>query len=291
MSGLVRAINNIGGKLFGKKYYKAAILLKLKLSGRRPPVLIWQMGKVGSSTIEKSLKQSGYNGAIFHVHVLSDALLEKGEAKKRAKNQGNVSYLYNQVLRETVLQNKHEWKIISLVREPVGRNISSFFQNIDVYFPDQAAKINQAESVETDSLINVFMEKFDHDRPLEWLDFEFSALVGINVYDKPFDVSAGYQLYANENYTALIIRMENLSEKGEDAMRRYLAFDAIRLAEANVGDSKSYSDKYNEVKKNIVFSPDYLNKMYNSTYARHFYSREEISLYREKWSNNIDEGC
>ena len=128
MSKLIRSVNNIGGRLFGREYYRTAIRAKLLLSGGREPVLVWQMGKVGSSTIVNSLHQARFDGAVFHVHVLSGALIGRGELFKKAVRQGTVAYLYNVALRELLCGGNRRWKIISLVREPVGRNISAFFQ-------------------------------------------------------------------------------------------------------------------------------------------------------------------
>lgn len=78
MSKLAWNLNNIGGRLFGPGFYRTAIRTRLLLSSKHEPVIIWQMGKVGSSSILNSLHQSSLDAAIFHVHVLSDKLISKG---------------------------------------------------------------------------------------------------------------------------------------------------------------------------------------------------------------------
>ncbi len=36
-----------------------------------PPILIYQMGKVGSNTVHKTLLASGIQNPVFHVHFLT----------------------------------------------------------------------------------------------------------------------------------------------------------------------------------------------------------------------------
>ncbi|MEE9338620.1 MAG: putative capsular polysaccharide synthesis family protein [Methylococcaceae bacterium] len=277
-----RKISYFFGNLFGKNYYKILIYLKLWFSGNQSPVLIWQMGKVGSKTIADSLLQSGYQGAIFHKHALSDNLIFSGEGFKRAKSQGNKSYLYNQVLRDVVLRkdSRWNWKIISLTREPISRNISAFFQNLDIYFPDYNRNDSKYNSQE---IIRVFFQDFTHNRVLDWFDNEIKALLDLDIYAIPFDKERGYQVYSSDNFSVLVIKMEKITDVASEAMCQYLKIDHINLSDSNKSDDKFYSKIYREVKDNILIPEDYLTTMYESKYCKHFYLNKEIKVFRDKW--------
>ena len=49
-------------------------------SKTKSPILIYQMGKVGSSTIKKSLEQINQDSVIYHVHFLTKDLVAETHA-------------------------------------------------------------------------------------------------------------------------------------------------------------------------------------------------------------------
>ncbi len=48
---------------------------------------------------------------------------------------------------------------------------------------------------------------------------------------------------------------------------------------------KGYADRYNKALSEIRFDVNYLEKIYSSKYARHFYKDDEISVFLKKWEN------
>lgn len=127
-------------KILGSNYYKLLIEKQFfQNRNNKHPILIWQMGKVGSSSVYYSLQQIFNEKPVYHIHLLSKEMIEKGELYKRSLINGNNSYLYNNEFRKkfkSSMRRGVKWKIISLVREPVGRNISAFFQNIDIFLSE-----------------------------------------------------------------------------------------------------------------------------------------------------------
>ena len=49
----------------------------------QPPILIYQMGKVGSKTVISSLAKADINRRIYHVHFLDPNLVQEYEIKRR----------------------------------------------------------------------------------------------------------------------------------------------------------------------------------------------------------------
>jgi len=102
-------------------------------------VLIYQMGKVGSSSIYQSLGKSK-RFKPYHIHTLNLESINK--IKKRSKHKGlkiekhitDSEFILNKYFTNETLQKK--LKIITLVREPISRNIAAYFQNLDVYHSD-----------------------------------------------------------------------------------------------------------------------------------------------------------
>lgn len=275
VSILVRNVNDTAGKLLGMSYYRLLVALKVKLRGPKAPLLIWQMGKVGSKSVEAALASVDYAGAMFHVHVLSDELIRRGEIFRRAQQADNKAYYYNIALRQRLQSDPREWKIISLVREPVGRNISAFFQNLDIYGDGLDCHNPQNLDTTVDTLIQRFVNDFDHQRALEWMSLELEAVGGFDVYGQPFPVDKGCQVLETDNKQALILRVDDLNRVGEAALQAFTGLPEIRLRSENVGDSKSYGSVYKAFKERLVLDKSYMDAMYDSPYARHFYTDDE----------------
>lgn len=119
------------------------------------PILVFQMGKVGSSSVFESLKYLGLKNPIFHIHYLSPSGIEHVERSNSGQTPRHI--LESRYLRN-VLEKGHpgqKWKIVSLVREPITRNISAFFQNIDQWYPNFYQRY-KAGTVEIEAIIKLF---------------------------------------------------------------------------------------------------------------------------------------
>lgn len=77
--------------------------------------------------------------------------------------------------------------------------------------------------------------------------------------------------------------MKDLDRVAEEAFTNFFDISKFELTNRNVGNEKLYSNLYNSIKKNIVFPKNYLDEMYQSKYAKHFFSDEELKLIRIKW--------
>ena len=112
------------------------------LKSQERPVLIYQMGKVGSSALEKSIPNS------IHLHDLMSIQASKQISPVRAQLHKPVTNQVKRVLKRTImchmLKRKQQVRIISLVREPVGRNISMFLQSLPFWMADKYLKDDSA---------------------------------------------------------------------------------------------------------------------------------------------------
>ena len=120
--------------LYPQFIYNLAFRTKRHRGQFSNPVLIYQMGKVASSSIFHSLKTTTDFNA-FHVHRLNpkhitrvrEGHLQRGDSPPIEDEEG--LYLYENLIKPC----RTPIKIISLVREPISRNISAFFQNLQSY--------------------------------------------------------------------------------------------------------------------------------------------------------------
>ena len=114
-----------------------------------PPILVYQMGKVGSKTVFATLNSMGLTNPIRHMHHLSDKGFDdlvwkrKDEPAKEAVRLGIK--LRNSLVELT--KTTRRIYVISLTREPIITMISAVFENLDNIgdFVDKDGKIRDAE--------------------------------------------------------------------------------------------------------------------------------------------------
>ena len=271
----------------------------------KPPLLIYQMGKVGSKTVTHSLYKAKIGRHIYHVHFLTPNLVSKYENKRkkylRTAKEGSLKHIWQyQHLQKKLAKEvgREKWKVVTLVRDPVARNLATFFENIEVLTPDtdkqwrlKSSEYDFEISVDEKNfqpLIDIFFEKCRHDTPLVYFDREFKSVFNIDVFDTPFPAAKGYEIYHNQKVDILLIRLEDLNNCAESAIKKLLCIDNIKIIQQNIGDQKDYAELYEKFKSTIRLPVSYLDKIYKSKFAQHFYTENEIQQFRKKWE--IDSG-
>jgi hypothetical protein len=286
--------------LVSKNYHVAGFYQHCKffLSDRRggAPIVVYQMGKVGSSTIVASLKTLKLDKPVYHVHSLTWAGIEHGKQMyarmfrdgsdtnfRRANHLFASQHLCKKIAKGI---GNRPWKVISLVRDPVATNVSAFFQIIDHYLPGftQQYKVG---AVQVDDAIRVFLDQYDHEEPLMWFDIELKSTLGVDVYATRFPTSKGYEIYRGAKVDVLILRLEDMNERAGEAFKEFLGIDNFSVVTANLSDEKGYHNAYREFKEAIKLPPSYVANMYESRYVRHFYDDEEIGKFRAKWDRPL----
>lgn len=266
---------------------------------KKRPILVHQMGKVGSSTVVASLKRVGPKRPIYHTHYFSPDRIAGIERRRkhyynspqfgRLHHIWQSQYLYKQIKNDS---STEKWPIITLTRDPIAFNISNFFSHIDVdnIANDGSVAISSAEysfdtSIDEDisPLIELFFERFNHDLPLEYFDIEFEGILGIDLYEEPFPTAKGYQIYRGELADVLLIRLENLNNCAQEAFTEFLGIEDLALVRRNIRSSEKDAGLYRRFKDAIVFPQSYIDKMYASEFCQTFYDDSEIEHFRRKW--------
>ena len=237
-------------------------------------VLIYQMGKVGSTAVLESV--SPYL-KVCHIHNREHFFRHHKEAED-----------YD--LWQDIRDKKKKWKVISGVREPVARSISSFFQNMDdpVVPSLYVGTREHIQSLKISELINIFLKRVPMylGEANDWFDGNIKKFFDLDVYAKPFDAGRGFAVYENSHAELLLIRQEDLRTVGAGEVRKFLAIDDkdFCLQETNRSQDKWYSPLRREFERALRLSEEALDGFYNAKYSRHFYGQEEIRRFREKWA-------
>ncbi|MBM9538187.1 putative capsular polysaccharide synthesis family protein [Desulfobulbus alkaliphilus] len=243
--------------------WKAGFCRRLR---KYPPVFVYQMGKVASRSVSQSLARY-YKGEVIHSHWFYPDI-RPGESRELFR------YWHSDQPPELL-------HIISLVRNPLERNISAFFQNFSRYTGHKEGE--PLPSV--DELKIVFLERFEHNIPLIWFDELIYKNFSIDVYAKTFP-DKGFQYYSSGKVRLLIIRVEENDDQKNKAIQNFMNIPDFALERVNVSSEKNYGTLYKRFKQEVRFSSSYIDFLCNSKYFQHFYTANDEMTTRKKWQEN-----
>lgn len=249
------------------------------------PIIVYQMGKVGSSSVYDALRDLDLDVPVYHAHVLNRfEVYEEGVRRTRIDPTGNLAALREgRALRNLVDSARwQKWALVSLVRAPIPRALSDFFENVDAYVPNfwERWKNNEIGVAE---LNETFWARFQDTSMIHWFDDQVRDVFGIDVFATPFPHAQGYAMYENERARLLLIRLENLNASVGDAMRAFLGLPHFQLSQKNIGSEKPYGALYREFLAQLRLPREYINATDATRYARHFYNESELAASVARW--------
>lgn len=265
----------------------------LGVDGMQPsaaPIIVYQMGKVGSSTVMASLLAMGLPNPVFHAHFLSRQGLAEAEAyyARRPHAAEPLHLHHSRYLAEQIekTRGRLRWKIVSLVRDPVARTISDAFQNLTYEIPEAATLSEEARRLRIEAHLRDCFAGFSEttDYVCTWFDREIQTVFGVDVFAHPFDPDRGHALYRAADADLLVIRLENLSNCAEEAFAEFLGRDGFRLIKDNAADQKPYRDLYQRVTSRFSIPEPVRSRIYGSRFATHFYSPRERDAFSKRWA-------
>ena len=155
-----------------------------------PVLLVHQMGRAGSMTTVNTLRASGLTLPVFHTHWLDPASIQlrKGWVEHLAESHRPLNVRVSDRIAHYIKEEglgQRNWKLVSIFREPVARNVSVFFLSIDAFVDNFQHRYQNGE-IGNRELLEIFLDKFPHHQPVEWFDNEIKNVFGINIFDHIF---------------------------------------------------------------------------------------------------------
>jgi Putative capsular polysaccharide synthesis protein len=277
------------------------------LLGWRDPILVYQMGKVGSSSIRNSLFrcQDPRTRLVLMCHEFfpirnrdpgkidiepeyKEYVVREMEHDRRVFEQFTLRQrlgwlfrkkFYTERIYRAYVQPGGQVRAITLVRDPVAHNISLFFQ----VFGQYTGTTIEESGYGIDEMIRIFLDRYAYYRPLIWLDAELKTTLGIDVYKSPFPLDKGYAIMSRDNISLLVLKCELDDQSKTDAIKEFLGLEDFEIVRSNVTSQKSHAKQYQEFKQRIVIPAPLLDEVYGSKFAKHFYSTDELARLRAHW--------
>lgn len=220
-------------------------------------IVVHATPRTGGVSLRHVIK--GFGLKVDHAHYLANQYYYQRKP--------NVNGRINKFGRENV-------KIISTIRDPIARNISEYWRRHFMDRPgyDQATPMRKDKGIQNRP--GTHDEKFyafiDHYRQHHFIGGELIPFWGIDVFAEPFNPP--WQIYDDR---LLLIRTEDLTEHGPDALFVFLGIEIKEMPHININPTE---------RELINLTTAYKTAMYqDELFPRWFYSEEEIEWFKKKW--------
>lgn len=245
-------------------------------------VVIHQMGKVGSTSIREALNVHPQinTDRVANTHRLSVEHL--GFATSTRQIMGRPLDQHHEEglrVRRWMDESEAPIRLICPFREPVARTVSGFFYQLDTF----ARPLRLGTETTTQELLTAFYRGVHHLVPVTWFDEELFSPFGINVYAEPFDHDRGWVVRRAGRFEVLLLRSDVSDMVKAEAVAEFLQIEPFEIGRANTGEEVAHAELYKRFRAEATLDPRYLDWVYSTRFARHFFTAEAIAGFRERW--------
>jgi hypothetical protein len=176
--------------------FRAALAKQVQ---RCDPVIVYSCTKTASTSVERALERHPGIEAT-KAHFLQPAHFWRGPMTRPIAPSGLLKHrsMAQWPIREHVLRASAPIRMVSLVREPIGFNLSNYTYFGRAYWMRTFWRSSPWRS--TAWLMDHFLKTFPYESSSLWWEHEFKATTGIDVLDRGFDAVRGWQRYTNERF-------------------------------------------------------------------------------------------
>ena len=253
---------------------------------------VYTQGKVGSKAILATLRK--LFAADDDVYVWDFRRTSLQGVKQHDGIRGTRSRLLvdePEIAEFMIAHPDRDMRLVSVVRDPVAINLSSFFYNFGPRNPGLDIR-DLSDGAVIDRLIAG--EAFSHPSyHLDWFDIEVNPQVGIDIYSEDcFPIDKGFEVYTGEHplrrTDLLVLRLEDIARVGAPALARFYGRPELVIARENTADEQPYGNRYKQFLRGSHLPVDWVAWQLNSKYTRFFYSDEERAAFAKRWSGTAD---
>jgi len=230
--------------------------------------IVYTMGKVGSSSVSASLNAAGLK--CLDAHFVAPARVVKVLHKyfESPEIETLPPHIFDSLLAHNAIVKQGKIRIISLIRNPVMRNISAVFQNTPL------------DLLGDFDAIMARLQKYPTRTPDIWFETDFGVTTGIDVFNLEIDPAADHFRFANDKFDVLLMKLEADDERKARLISDFVG-KKISLVRANEAAKKLYYEIYQKITRNPnCIRSSYIEECSGLKYFQKFYSeaeREELT--------------
>ncbi len=285
MTGWVQALQKtiMLNRIKFKLYWRLRELLeRLNILFGNEYIIVYTMGKVGSTSIYYSLKKK-FGSKVIFVHRMNKANIVAFNEPFVRNNMKPHRYALALFAKRKIIDKFKPVSIITAIREPVSRNISDFFQDFKAY--NAGMDFNE---ISVDDSIQNFINYYPHHLPNSWFQNEFSNILNIKLDDIHFDTEKKYARFDKDNLRLLILRIDLENVIKDKILEDFLGKQEIKMGVKNAQHQKAYHSYYSEFLEKIKLPQNLVDEIFSHEYVQIFYTKKEIDKFRTRWIDNME---
>ena len=228
--------------------------------------LVYSSHKTSTQSLLAILRANNYKA--IHCHVLNNLKLFCDNPPTKEK--------FKQYLINYKNSNNKKLKIITCIRNPINRLLSSFFQSFstdEIIFKNVSEEDTTISIKNEDELCSMYEEYIKNMRlpgRIESLD-ELSIILDINILQS-LENKEGYYYLDNNLFELYVLDFNSIIDKNVlNYLNNVLKLDLKILSSKNLSENKHYYNKYKNIKNKLGTKLDTIIKnQYNSFYFTAF---------------------
>jgi len=230
--------------------------------------LVYTMGKVASTAVSESLTCSGIPN--HHVHLMTDDSLYEAMAESAGSRAFPADHVGRSISIYRRFKNSKCVKIVTLIRDPLARNISTVFQNLSKRSYGFQELSRLVEQLPTDPIT-------------QWNNEQFKPAIGISLFDVGFSPEDKFSVYCSGRFEVLTIRTDLSNIKKSELLSDFF-HQEVNVGVANEASTKWYNELYTEFLKEMPLNAEWIDHCLNSVGLSVFFTDDEIANLRKKYS-------
>jgi hypothetical protein len=258
--------------------------LRQRTTGGQVLVIVLSAPKTASTSVLSALGATAGNYFVTRIHHAQPehfwpgvgCTLSTPHGGMRHRGKGSIA------LRPFLRRFDGELRFVSLVRDPLGFNISNF-----TYFGQQSwlrRHWHAARWMPAEQLAEIFFRTFPHAASSVWWQREFAQTVGYDPLKQPFDTEAGWAMARSGRTRSLIMRTDVPDERKTTLLREFLECPSVpEVRRENSNTGKAPSELGDRLKLAIAARPDYVDRVLDLPAVRHFWSDAQRARMRATW--------
>lgn len=266
----------------------AEALVADALRSTQPVVLIYQMAKVGSDAIFRTLLDARIPHPIFKPHSLGPGVLARYQQLAGAGAPIPTHLEIEAALIRGLFSRSPlpPLIVITMMRDPIARELSHFFEGIRSQpFPlfDGTGRLYPEAALHF--LTQILLRPDACDRSLHWFDQEIKQFLHFDVLRHPFDTDRGWSLYHTPELTVLALQTESISSSGPQALAELFHLpNPPTITPARIREQMPFGPEYRHVRERLRLPQRACQRIYGHPTVRHFYSERQIQQFLARWS-------
>jgi hypothetical protein len=256
----------------------------------RPPIVVFSWSKTASSTAYETLVRSHPRRPVYHLHGLDDDVEERQARHARAGTSLGIAPEGLRAvarLRPMAKAKDREMALVTLVREPIARSVSSFFQRhyaspVDMTAADPSPDDVAATVAELHELLPEMITSND-----VWFDRQMVGVFDVDLFDAPFDPKAGFAHYRHGPVAQAVIRSDRFDELYRPAIEPIIGHGLGSVRHANVGRAKQYRAHRRATMQAFRLTTDEIDLALSTRVLQHYFSADERDELVRTWRSGV----